>query len=86
MATLRYLKKNFNRLPDLECFIRAIPQDERSVHILDIHRQELTRLWEAFRDSYDDLLENAEDNKISTQDIKAKYVGIYLIFSISFNY
>ena len=86
MATLIYSNKNFDLLADLECFIRVIPQDEHSAHTLDIHWQELTHLWEAFRDSYDDLLENAEDNKISTQDIKAKYVGIYLIFSISFNY
>ena len=56
MPTLRYLDYNFNCLVDLECFIRAIPQDEHSVYSLDIHQQELTRLWEAFRDSYDDLL------------------------------
>ena len=80
MATLRSLDKNFNRLADLECFTRAIPQDEHSVHTLDIHRQELTRLWEAFRNSYDDLLENADDTKISTQDVKAKYMSGYTLY------
>ena len=80
MTILRYLNKNFNRFADLKCFIRAIPQDEHSVHTLDIHRQELTRLWEGFRDSYDDLLENAEDTKISTQDVKAKYMSGYTLY------
>ena len=79
MAALRYFNKNFNRLADLECFIRAIPRNEHSVHTLDIHRQKLTRLWKTFREKYDDLLDNAEHSKISTQDIKAKYMSGYTL-------
>ena len=37
-------------------------------------------MWEAFRDSYDNLLENAEDTKISTQDVKAKYMSGYTLY------
>ena len=80
MATLRHINKNFNRLSDLECFIRAIPQDEHSVHTLNIHQQELTRLWEAFRGSYDDLLENTENTKISAKDVKAKNMSGYNLY------
>ena len=67
-------------MADLKCFIKAIPQDEYSVHILGIHLQEFTSLWEAFLDSYDDLLENAKDTKISTQDVKTKYISGYILY------
>ena len=67
MSTLRYLNKNFNRLADLKCFIGAIPQGEHSVHTLDIHRQELTRLWE----------DNAEDTKISIEDVNSIYTPYF---------
>ena len=44
MAAIRYLNKNSNRLSDFEYFIQGIPREEHSVHTLDIHRHELTRL------------------------------------------
>lgn len=68
MSELRSFTKNFNRLSNFENFFQAIPQGEHSVHTLCTHRHKLTRLWEAFRDSYVDLLENTEDTKISAKD------------------
>ena len=80
MAALRNLNRNYNRLTDLDSFIQAIPREEHSVHSLGVHRQELTRLWEVFRESYEDLLENAEDTKVSTKDAKAKYMSGYTLY------
>lgn len=56
--------KNFNRRADFETFVRAIPQEGHSVHYLNTHRQKLVLLWEVFRDSYEDLLEDAENTKM----------------------
>ena len=38
-------------------------------------------MWEVFRDTYDDLWGNAEDIKISTKDVKAKYISGYILYS-----
>ena len=80
MATLRNLTKNYNRLGDFESFIQAIPKEEHSVHTLSVHRQELTRLWEAFRDTYEDLSESADDTKVSSKDLKAKFMSGYTLY------
>ena len=37
-------------------------------------------MWEAFRNSYDGLLENPEDAMISTQDVKAMYMSGYTLY------
>ena len=75
MTALRNLNKNYNRLTDLESFIQATPREEHSFHSLGVHQQELTRLWEVFRDSYEDLLKNTEDTKVSTKDANSKYMS-----------
>ena len=77
MDALRNINRNYNHLTDLKNFIKAIPREEHSVHSLGVYRQELTRLWEVFRDSYEDLLKNAKDTKVSTKEAKAKYVSAY---------
>ena len=86
MAAFRNLNRNYNRLTDWESFIQVIPREEHSVHSLGAHWQELTRLREVFRDSYEDLLENANDTKVSTKDGKAKYMSGYISYfqSVSF--
>ena len=81
MAAIRNLNKNYNRLSDLDSFFQAIPHGEHSVHSLDVHRQELTHLWEVFRESYEDLLShNSEDTKVSRKDAKAKYMSGYTLY------
>ena len=80
MAATRNLNRNYNGLSDLDSFTQAIPQEEHLVHSVGVDRQELTRLWEVFRESYEDLSENAEDSNVSTKDAKAKYMSGYTLY------
>ena len=80
MPALRNLNRNYSRLTDLESFIQAIPREEHSDHSLGVHRQKLIRLWEVFRDDYEDLLENTKDTKVSTKDAKDKYMSRYTVY------
>ena len=70
MVALRNWSRNYNHLSDLESFIQALLREEHSVHFLCVHRQELTNLWEAFRDSYEGQ----------------KYVRLHFIFSMCLIY
>ena len=36
-------------------------------------------MWEAFRDNYEDLLENAKNTKMSTKDVRTKYMSRYTL-------
>ncbi|XP_075150742.1 uncharacterized protein LOC142224843 [Haematobia irritans] len=76
MSDIKNLIKSADRLIDLDMFVTSLKEDDHTVHSLNIHKQEIIRLWENFREIYEELC----DTMGSSDDIakvKAKYIATY---------
>ncbi|XP_075162985.1 uncharacterized protein LOC142235608 [Haematobia irritans] len=76
MSDIKNLIKSADRLIDLDMFVTSLKEEDHTVHSLNIHKQEIIRLWENFREIYEELC----DTMGSSDDIakvKAKYIATY---------
>lgn len=80
MANLSSLIRKSDQLFELEFLLSSIEENEHTIPSLNIHKQEMIRLWESFREYYNEVLEDCDSKKSPVLEIKKKYSATYTVY------
>lgn len=80
MSALQVFLRSSDRVVEFKEYFIALPRDQHTIHMLEVHKDDIVRIWNDLRTCYDDLLSKLQSKEEETDFISIKG-KLYAVFN-----